>query len=279
MSDPMERRNFLGIAVTSVIGARLSLDVPRLSTAHQSLRITDVPSAAVNPTFPRQDAAMVQEFVGAAHRDLARVTEMLDAHPALAKASVDWGFGDWEDALGGASHTGRVEIAELLLARGARPTIFSAAMLGQLEPVKAFIAAEPGYPRILGPHGITLLAHARAGGERAKTTLAYLEQRGDADIPPPAVALDATNRERYVGTYAFGAAENENVQVAVAGAAGLSITRPGLPSARGMKHLGNHEFSPAGAEFVRLRFTVVADKATKLEVLDPFPMITALRRD
>ena len=64
--------------------------------------------------------------------------------PTLSKATFDWGFGDWETALGAASHVGSREIAELLIANGAHPTIFSAAMLGQLDAVKAFVEAAPG---------------------------------------------------------------------------------------------------------------------------------------
>ena len=41
---------------------------------------------------------------------------------ALACATLDWGFGDWETALGAASHVGRPEIAEYLIANGAEPT-------------------------------------------------------------------------------------------------------------------------------------------------------------
>ncbi|HET9832903.1 MAG TPA: hypothetical protein VFP91_14370 [Vicinamibacterales bacterium] len=39
------------------------------------------------------------------------------------------------------------------LANGARPTIFSAAMLGQLDAVKALVAANPGIQRTKGPRG------------------------------------------------------------------------------------------------------------------------------
>ena len=57
---------------------------------------------------------------------------------------------------------GNRPIAELLLENGAEPTLFSAAMLGQLDVVKAMIAAQPGVQRTRGPHSISLLAHARA---------------------------------------------------------------------------------------------------------------------
>jgi hypothetical protein len=35
------------------------------------------------------------------------------------------------------------------------------------DVVKALVAARPGVQRTLGPHGITLLAHAEVGGNAA----------------------------------------------------------------------------------------------------------------
>src|SRR5262245_48530133 len=100
--------------------------------------------------------------------------------PALVNAWWDWGFGDWESPLGAASHVGQRDIAEFLLERGARIDIFAAAMLGFTAVVRAFVVAQPGIQRTLGPHGITLLAHAKAGGKKAADTLAYLTELGDA---------------------------------------------------------------------------------------------------
>src|SRR6478672_3082794 len=104
-------------------------------------------------------AEVVREMVTVAHGNFKRVKELVDGRPSLARAAVDWGFGDWEDALGAASHVGNREIAEYLIGKGARPSLFSAAMLGQLDTVKAFLAAQPGAQRIAGPHSISLLAH------------------------------------------------------------------------------------------------------------------------
>ena len=78
--------------------------------------------ATASSTFdwmPSQDPAVVKEMVGVSHADLKRVRELVEKQPALANASVDWGFGDWENALGAASHMGRRDIAEVLLANGA----------------------------------------------------------------------------------------------------------------------------------------------------------------
>ena len=57
--------------------------------------------------FPGQDPTTVREIVGASHRDIDRVGALLKEAPQLANATYDWGFGDWETALGAASHTGR----------------------------------------------------------------------------------------------------------------------------------------------------------------------------
>jgi hypothetical protein len=118
---------------------------------------------------------LVKEFVSVAHGSLPAVQTMLEAEPALLNAVWDWGGGDFESALGAAGHTGQREIAEYLLARGARTDLFVAAMLGQLEVVRAILTAHPEAARSLGPHGIPLKTHAQAGGERARAVLEYLE--------------------------------------------------------------------------------------------------------
>ncbi len=110
----------------------------------------------------------VQEFVGDAHGDLDAVRAALESDPTLANAAWDWGGGDWETGLGAAAHMGRRDIAELLLAHGARLDVFAAAMLGDVETVRAILAARPETRDALGPHRIPLRAHAEAGGEQAR---------------------------------------------------------------------------------------------------------------
>ena len=109
-------------------------------------------------------AELVQRFVAVAHGDLDAVTELLAAEPGLLNAAWDWGGGDWETGLGAAAHMGRRDIAEFLLARGARLDVFAAAMLGQLAVVQAILEMNPAQRTAPGPHGIPLLAHAEAGG-------------------------------------------------------------------------------------------------------------------
>lgn len=124
---------------------------------------------------PALEAALVEEFVGNAHGNLQRVQELLAQEPALVNAAWDWGGGDFETALGAASHMGRRDIALFLLERGARLDIFAAAMLGRLEIVKAALEAFPEALHTAGPHGIPLVTHAEMGGAEAKTVLEYLQ--------------------------------------------------------------------------------------------------------
>ncbi len=121
------------------------------------------------------DSKLVQEFVANAHGNLARVQELLEQEANLINAAWDWGGGDWETALGAAAHMGRRDIAEFLLSRGARIDLFAAAMLGKLEVVKAVISVFPGARQVRGPHGFSLIHHARQGGAEAAEVLAYLE--------------------------------------------------------------------------------------------------------
>ncbi len=100
----------------------------------------------------------------------------VEKQPALINATWDWGGGDWETGLGGASHMGRRDIALYLLGHNARMDVFAAAMLGKLEIVKAAVAAFPSLAKVPGPHGIPLIVHARKGGEEAKSVLEFLER-------------------------------------------------------------------------------------------------------
>jgi hypothetical protein len=116
----------------------------------------------------------VHAFVGNAHSDLHAVRSALADEPRLANAAWDWGAGDWETGLGAAAHMGRRDIALLLLEHGARMDVFAAAMLGEVEIVRAMLDSFPGLRDAPGPHGIPLLAHAEAGGEEARQVVELL---------------------------------------------------------------------------------------------------------
>ena len=233
------------------------------------------PPAGVGDVFPRQDLGLAQEVVGVSHRDLTRVRELVERQPALARAAHDWGFGDWETALGAASHTGRREIAEFLIEHGAQPTMFSAAMLGQLDVVKAFVLARPGIQKTYGPHGITLLAHARAGGAGSTAVLEFLQGLGDADIRLKTEPLTPADREAVVGRYSFGPGERDRFDVDVQNDM-LGMQRPG--AVRGLlHHTGDLTFFPSGVPQVRIVFARESGKVHRLSIADPDVVLTANR--
>ena len=243
----------------------------------------DQPSDAAKPVlgsaFPKQDAKLVAEVVGKSHRDEARVKELVKAHPALVNAWWDWGFGDWESPLGAASHVGRRGIAEFLLERGARIDIFAAAMLGLTDVVKAFVTTQPGVQRRLGPHGITLLAHAKAGDKQAADTVAYLESLGDADIGHKVAPLPADRKEAFLGKYASEEnAVNLECRLNSGGRLLMVIQRANVEVASQMMHyVGDDEFFPSGVPSVRFRFSVEGGKAKSVSIRGTDLAMTAKR--
>ena len=146
----------------------------------------DYEAPAFKPSWkkPQINRQLAQDFVIYAHSDLDMVKKLLEREPALLNASVDWGGGDYESALGGASHMGRKDIVEQLLSRGARIDIFCAAMMGQLDAIKAFLTLQPSLIDARGPHGFTLHFHAQVGGEQSATTLDYLQSVKPIELKP-----------------------------------------------------------------------------------------------
>ncbi|HEX5042322.1 MAG TPA: hypothetical protein VFV75_05425 [Candidatus Polarisedimenticolaceae bacterium] len=237
-------------------------------------------AAPVSDSFPSHPPELAREMVGVSHGNVARVKELLAERPSLAKAVWDWGFGDWETALGAASHVGNREIAELLMAQGARPDLFTAAMLGWLDVVKAYVAANPGIQRLKGPHSIPLLAHAEAGGEKAAAVVAYLKTLEGAGERPTDKELPGEEIDALVGVYAFGPKPADAFEVERRKGGGmpgqLTVKRvEGAP--RNVFHLGDRVFQPAGAEAVRLKFSGESPAKT-LTVLEPAAGTSATRR-
>jgi uncharacterized protein len=118
----------------------------------------------------------IEAFVLAAHNNLAEVQALLEREPTLLNLSFEK-FN--ETALEAAGHMGREDITNFLLAQGAKPQIFAAAMLGRLEDVKAFLETDPSLINKPGVHGFSLMFHAALSGNLELANL--LEQHG-ADI-------------------------------------------------------------------------------------------------
>ena len=172
MHQGMSRRHLLKAAPLGLLGANRIL-----SQSPEPPKAPDgSPTAVASPAKPiaekvrgaRQDLDTVWQFVRAGHNNLSRVKELLALDPMLIFSAWDWGKGDdgqWETALGGASHTGNREIARYLLSQGARIDCFCAAMLGQRDVVLALLAANPPIATCKGPHGYTMLYHTAISGD------------------------------------------------------------------------------------------------------------------
>lgn len=175
------RKQFLigsGLAAAGLfLGREFSQAQPGVSPSAPAQSATSE-SADNVPDFPEHhpqfDRARVKRFVIAGHVNLAAVKAMLREEPTLINGAIDWGNGDFETALGGASHMGRRDIAEYLLEHNARLDIFAATMLGKIDIVKAAVAAFPNIVNVRGPHGIPLIIHAEKGGAAAKDVLEFL---------------------------------------------------------------------------------------------------------
>ena len=164
----MNRKHFLMQAAATASGIILA---PALVQSQQV-------APKIAEKGPPLDPALVKEFVGAAHKDFNKVKTMLDETPDLLNAVNNLGGWDWEDALGAAGHVGLPEEANFLLAKGARLTLCVAAMLGKIEIVKSTITSFPYMKDMVGPHNISLLRHAKAGGQPALEVAEYLASLG-----------------------------------------------------------------------------------------------------
>jgi hypothetical protein len=184
------RKEFLiggGAAVVGLFCSRRLLQA-QPGTSPSALAASTTPESVDNvPDFPEHhpqfDRARVKRFVIAGHGNLGAVKAMLAEEPSLINGAIDWGQGDFETALGGASHMGRRDIAEFLLEHNARMDIFAATMLGNLDIVKAAVAAFPNVVHVPGPHGIPLIVHAEKGGSDAKDVLEFLRPLAGQPIP------------------------------------------------------------------------------------------------
>ncbi len=275
---PLSRRSFFSI--TSGLSA---LGISAFAT--RAWGQAPPPPYAISgaDAFPQQHPGLVKDAVGASHGNFARIRELVERQPAMARASIDWGFGDWETCIDAAAHVGNKPIADFLLTNGARPTIFSAAMMGQLDAVKAFIAARPGIQKTLGPHGITLMAHAKAGGPDAAAVVQYLAALGDADAPTATQPLELADRDALVGKYVYGPGPRDyftvDLQPDFFDKTQLrpGIDRPNSPARRILGHLGNLVFFPTGVPTAKIAFAKEAGKVTQLTLADPNVMLTAKR--
>ncbi|HZE82763.1 MAG TPA: hypothetical protein VE035_00580 [Puia sp.] len=161
----MDRKKFLLATTGAVPGLLLTGNLLKGQTAGQQ---------GPEPYKPE----LVKEFVIAGHGDLSKVQSMVNDHPNLIFSKWDWGNGDFEAGIEGAGHVGNMEIIQFLIDRGARITLFILATLGRADLVKPVLEA---YPKLIfanGPHGFTLLHHAKLAGKGGESLYSYLQEKG-----------------------------------------------------------------------------------------------------
>jgi hypothetical protein len=212
----LQRRRFIKSSAFGLIGIGT---VGYVSAKDNSAKSNVENNSPYFYRYPSLNDEMVSSIVGVSHFSIDKVKELVSRRPELAGAAWDWGFGDWETALGAASHVGRRDIAEYLINNGARPDIFTYAMLGMQKSVQEIIETVPGIQSHPGPHGITLLQHAKnrlldksissADAANVNKVVGYLESLGNADIKPKSLEVTDEEKKKYLGEYRFGDGENE----------------------------------------------------------------------
>ena len=164
------------------------------------------------------------------------------------------------------------------MAHGARPNLFTFAMLGQVDVIRAICRSNPGIQSLHGPHGITLLQHARKGGEPAAGVVEYLEELGDADTGQTNLPLTEQAGRVYVGDYEPQGAPEVVFRIDWHPRRKILTFKRDERPLRFLSHAGDHMFNPGGAASVWITFDVRGDQAVALSVRDGDLEITAIRK-
>jgi hypothetical protein len=236
--------------------------------------------------FPNIDPKVISEVVGKSHFDLSRVKELVDIRPELSASVWEWRFGDFESAIGAASHVGRRDIALYLMSKGARPTLFTFAMLGAYGVVKSAIESAPGIQKITGPHGISLLEHAYAG-ERQKDsmtneeiknleiTIDYLTTLGNAH-GEDYIEVTGEEQKKYLGNYFYGNNEMDGFRIQINMRSLLSLG-PINGFGGALYKVGDNKFIYNGAPSVNISFDIQNSIVKSLTLSEPGFSITAIK--
>lgn len=275
-------------AVKSSIFGLLAVSIPNIVFAKTIIEKNPQPTIPdkLFHRYPAIDDKIVAEVVGVSHFNLDRLKELVNKRPELSRATWDWGFGDWETAIGAASHVGRRDIVDFLLSKGARPDIFTFAMLGAHDSVKAMIETSPGIQSIAGPHGISLLQHAKNGLSAEGITeknkqdgnrlVSYLELLGNADATQTYQETKEIDKEKYFGDYKYGDGPDDGFTVKLNSRKLLSLGKIGKFGGALYQKTEN-VFSYNRTPSVEIKFLVTNNKVISLTVYEPDVKLTATK--
>lgn len=272
----MNRRTALKTYSLTMLG----LSIPSFAIAGQEsiLPLNPFENDNLPDHYPNIDPQIIAEVVGKSHFDLVRVKELVDKRPELSRSVWEWRFGDFESAIGAASHVGRRDIALYLISKGARPTLFTFAMLGHFVVVKSAIEALPGIQEIAGPHGISLLDHAYAGmrmkekmtvkeNENLEKTIDYLNSLGNAG-GEKYIEVSPEEQEKYIGDYKYGNGERQGFTININMRKLLSLGPIG-EFGGALYKIGDNKFIYNGAPSAEITFEFRADQVYTMKITDP----------
>ncbi|MEY8848648.1 hypothetical protein AB9K26_07520 [Psychroserpens sp. XS_ASV72] len=263
--------------VKSSLFGMLAASIPSIVYAKNMFSdVSEVPK--LFHRYPSIDDAIVNEVVGKSHFDFDGLKSLVDKRPELARATWDWSFGDWESAIGAASHVGRRDIVQYLIEKGARPTMFTYAMLGAFEVVKAMIEMTPNIQKLSGPHGISLLDHAKVGLRmkdnmtsqeilNSEQLIDYLEGLGNAG-GKTYQSLTNDEKEKYLGDYKYGDGETDGFSVKLNMRKMIALGKLGKFGG-GLLPIGDHKFLYNGVSSVYIAFQVEDQKVKSLTIHEP----------
>ena len=107
--------------------------------------------------------AVVDELVGNAHGNLARVKEIVMSKPELMNARASWN----ETPIEAATQMGNRPIIEFLLDHGAHIDFFTILVLGRFDDVNRELNQHPERAKARGIHDLPALYFAAIGGNLA----------------------------------------------------------------------------------------------------------------
>ena len=230
--------------------------------------------------YPAIELSVASEVVGVSHFNLDRLKQLVDPRPELSKANWDWGFGDWESAIGAASHVGRRDIVEYLVGKGAVPNIFTYAMLGNLDMVRSMINTYPGIQKNLGPHGIPLMQHAKLSLEAdgvdktiARQLVDYLQSLGDAD-GGKYLPVEESEKTKYIGDYKYGDGKEDGFTIKLNMRKMPALGKLGKTGGELLK-IAENKFTYKGSPSVIIMFDVKDNKVLSLTLNEPGLVLTA----
>jgi hypothetical protein len=280
----ISRRNIFKSSIFGII----SLSIPNLVYANAStilpLEFSQLPKK--NLRYPSIDDEIVSTVVGSSHFNFERVKELVNHRPELARANWDWSFGDWESALGAASHVGRRDIADFLISKGARPNIFTFAMFGNYEVIKSMIETIPILKTTNGPHGISLLSHVKSGLRSKEITSAqesnslklidYLEELNEDVEQPKYIEMTEKDNEKYMGDYLYGEGERDGFSIKLDMRKRITLGKLGNFGG-GLYQTSSNVFIYNGISSVKITFEEVDGKILSLTVHEPDLVLKAMK--